>query len=118
MGLFELMFCVAALVIGKYPLSFGIGTLRTLAFVAIVFGNQATTYTNRTRQHLWSTAPSRWLVLSSAVDVLIASTMANRGLAMAPLPLVVIATIFAGAALFAFAVDFVKIPVFRHFRIA
>ena len=66
-GLSELVFCVAALVVGKVQLGFGIDTLRTLAFVAIVFGNQATTYTNRARQRLWSTAPSRWLVLSSAV---------------------------------------------------
>ena len=90
MGLCELVLCVAALVVGKLQLGLGIGALRTLAFVVIVFGNQATTYTNRARQHLWSTPPSRWLVLSSVVDVLIASTLASRGLAMAPLPLVVI----------------------------
>ena len=108
---------MAALLVGKFQLGFGIDTLRTLAFVVIVFGNQATTYTNRARRHLWSTAPSRWLVLSSAVDVLIASTMANRGLAMAPLPLVVIGATLAGAVAFAFLVDFVKVPVFRRLRI-
>jgi H+-transporting ATPase len=117
MGLCELVFCVAALLVGKFQLGFGIDTLRTLAFVVIVFGNQATTYTNRARQHLWSTAPSRWLVLSSAVDLLIASTLANRGLAMAPLPLVVIGALLAGAAGFAFLVDFVKVPVFKRLSI-
>jgi H+-transporting ATPase len=30
-------------------MGFDIGALRTLAFVVIVFGNQATTYTNRVR---------------------------------------------------------------------
>jgi H+-transporting ATPase len=118
MGLSELVLCVTALVVGKYQLGFGIDALRTLAFVVIVFGNQATTYTNRARQHLWSIAPSRWLVLSSLVDLTIASTMANRGLAMAPLPLVVIGATLAGAVVFAFLVDFVKIPVFRHLKIA
>ncbi len=117
MGLSELVFCVAALVVGKYHLSFGIETLRTLAFVVIVFGNQATTYTNRAHGHLWSIAPSRWVVLSSAVDVLIASTMANQGLAMAPLPLMVIGGTLAAAIVFAFLVDFVKVPVFRHLKI-
>jgi H+-transporting ATPase len=117
MGLSELVLCVAVLVVGKVQLGFGIDTLRTLAFVMIVFGNQATTYTNRSRLRLWSTAPSRWLVLSSAVDVLIASTMANRGLAMAPLPLVVIGGTLAGAVLFAFLVDFLKVPVFRRLEI-
>ena len=117
MGLSELVLCVAALVVGKYHLGFGIDTLRTLAFVVIVFGNQATTYTNRARQHLWSIAPSRWLVLSSVVDLTIAATMANRGLAMAPLSLVVIGATLAGAVIFAFLVDFVKIPVFKHLKI-
>jgi H+-transporting ATPase len=62
----------------QIPLGLGMETLRTLAFLVIVFGNQATMYTNRTRQRLWSTRPSSWLVLSSVVDLLIASTMANR----------------------------------------
>jgi H+-transporting ATPase len=117
MGLSELAFCVAVLVVGKFQLGFAIDTLRTLAFVVVVFGNQATTYTNRARRHLWATAPSGWLVLSSAVDLLIASTMANRGLAMAPLPLVVIGAVLAGAVAFAFLVDFAKVPVFRCLEI-
>jgi H+-transporting ATPase len=111
------VFCVAALAFGKVQLGIGIETLRTLAFVVIVFGNQATTYTNRSRRRLWSTAPSRWLVLSSAVDLLIASTMANWGLAMSPLPSVVIGATLVGAVAFAFLVDFVKVPVFRHLGI-
>ena len=118
MGLSELMLCVAVLVVGKLGLGLGIDALRTLAFVVIVFGNQATTYTNRARQHLWSTPPSRWLVLSSAVDLLLASTLANRGLAMAPLPWVVIAATFAATVAFAFLVDFVKVPAFRRLNIS
>ena len=118
MGLCELVLCVVVLVVGKFELGFEIGALRTLAFVVIVFGNQATTYTNRARQHLWSTPPSRWLVLSSAVDLLLASTLANRGLAMAPLPWVVIAATFAATVAFAFLVDFVKVPAFRRLNIS
>jgi H+-transporting ATPase len=117
MGLSELVFCTAVLVVGQFRLGFGIDTLRTLAFVVIVFGNQATTYTNRTRRHLWSTRPSFWLVLSSVADLLIASTMANRGIAMAPLPLMVMGGVLAGAIAFAFTVDFVKVPVFSRLRI-
>ena len=52
MGLCELVFCVAVLLVGKLHMGFGIDTLRTLAFVVIVLGNQATMYTNRARQHL------------------------------------------------------------------
>jgi len=49
MGISELVFCIAVLAMAKFRLGFGIETLRTVAFVAIVFGNQATTYTNRER---------------------------------------------------------------------
>jgi H+-transporting ATPase len=118
MGLCELVLCVAALVVAKFELGFEIGPLRTLAFVVIVFGNQATTYTNRARKRLWTTAPSRWLVLSSVVDLLLATILANRGLAMAPLPMVVIGATFAASVAFAFLVDFVKAPVFRRLEIA
>jgi H+-transporting ATPase len=117
MGISELVFCTAVLAIGEFRLGLGIATLRTLAFVLIVFGNQATTYTNRTRQRLWSPRPSFWLVLSSVADLLIASTMANRGIAMAPLPLFVMGETLVGAIVFAFLVDFVKVPVFNRLRI-
>jgi len=118
MGMSELLFCTAVLVVGKFRMGFEIETLRTLAFVVIVFGNQATTYTNRTRQRLWSTRPSSWLLLSSMVDLSIASTMASRGIAMAPLPLLVMGGTLVGAVVFAFMVDVVKVPVYRRLRIA
>jgi H+-transporting ATPase len=116
-GICELVFCTAVLAVGKFRLGLAIETLQTLAFVVIVFGNQATTYTNRTRQRLWSTRPSSWLVLSSVVDLLIASALANRGIAMAPLPFVVIGATLLGAVVLAFAVDIVKVPVFQRLGI-
>lgn len=118
MGISELVFCTAVLAIGKFRMGLGIDSLRTLAFLVIVFGNQATMYTNRTRQHLWSTRPSFWLVFSSLADLLVASTLANRGIAMAPLPLLVMAGTLVGAVVFAFMVDIVKVPVFNRLRIA
>jgi H+-transporting ATPase len=117
MGLSELVPCVVALLVGKYQLGFGIDTLRTLAFVVIVFGNQATTYTNRARRRLWAIRPSWWLIASSVVDLSIATTMASRGLAMAPLPLPVIGAALAGAVCFTFLADFAKVPVFSRLEI-
>jgi H+-transporting ATPase len=116
-GLCELVFCAAVLAVGKFRLGLGIETLQTLAFVVIVFGNQATTYTNRTRKRMWSTRPSSWLVLSSVADLLIASTLANRGIAMAPLPLAVMAGTLGGALVLAFAIDIVKVPLFQRLGI-
>jgi H+-transporting ATPase len=118
MGVSELIFCTAVLAIAKYRLGLGIDMLRTLAFVAIVFGNQATTYTNRERQRLGSARPSRWLIASSVVDVLIASTLATRGIAMSPLPILIVGGILVSAAVFAFILDVAKVPVFRGLKIA
>jgi H+-transporting ATPase len=117
MGLGELAFCTSVLVFGDYRLGFHIGTLRTLAFVAIVFGNQATTYTNRERRRLWSSSPSRWLALSSVADITIASTLAVGGIAMSPLPPLVVASVLAAGVVFAFALDVVKAPVFARLGI-
>ena len=83
-----------------------VGALQTLGFVVIVFGNQATTYTNRERRHLWSSRPSSWLLISSVADLLIASTLAVRGIAMTPLPAWLVAGTLAAAAAFAIILDF------------
>jgi H+-transporting ATPase len=118
MGIAELIFCTAVLAFAKFRLELGLETLRTLAFVAVVFGNQATTYTNRERGRLGFTRPSGWLVGSSVLDVLIASMLATLGVAMAPLPILVVGGILAAAAVFAFLADFVKVPVFKRLGIA
>jgi H+-transporting ATPase len=118
MGVAELVFCVAILAIAKFHLGYGIETLQTLAFVVIVFGNQATTYTNRERRRLGSSCPSKWLIGSSVIDLLIASTLAIRGIAMAPLPMFVVAAILMAAVVFAFVLDVAKVPVFNRLKIA
>jgi H+-transporting ATPase len=117
MGVSELVLCTAVLLVGKFRLGLGIDSLRTLAFLLIVYGNQATMYANRTRGRLWSTRPSFWLVLSSVADLVVASAMATLGIAMAPLPLLVLGGTLAAAVLFAFLVDIGKIPVFHRLRI-
>ncbi|HLY54654.1 MAG TPA: HAD-IC family P-type ATPase, partial [Stellaceae bacterium] len=118
MGIGQLAFCTAVFLFGAYRMGFDIATLQTLAFVVIVFGNQATTYTNRERRRLWSSRPSLWLAVSSVADILIASILAVAGIAMAPLPAWVVACTLAAAAVFALLLDFVKVPVFRRFRIS
>jgi H+-transporting ATPase len=117
MGIGELLFCTSILAFGAYGMGFAISALQTLAFVVIVFGNQATTYTNRERRHLWASRPSVWLVISSVADLLIASTLAVGGIAMTPLSAWVVAGALAAAAAFAIILDLVKVPVFRRLRI-
>jgi H+-transporting ATPase len=117
MGIGELAFCVSVLAFGTYRMGLGISVLQTLAFVAIVFSNQAATYTNRERRHLWSSRPSIWLILSSVADLSIASTLAIAGIAMAALPPLMVVGVLAAAIVFAVVLDLVKVPVFRRLGI-
>jgi H+-transporting ATPase len=117
MGLCELAFCTAVLAIGKFRLGLGIEALQTIAFLAIVFGNEASLYAIRARQRLWST-PSGWLVLSSVADVLIASALAVCGIAMTALPVIFVAGTLAAAVAFAFVADVAKFPILNRLTIA
>jgi H+-transporting ATPase len=118
MGGAELLFCTSILAAADFRLGFSIAALETLAFLVIVFGNQATTYTNRERRHPWSSRPSPWLLLSSAVDLLIASTLAIGGIAMAPLPVWAVAGTLAAAAVLRLLLDVVKVPAFQRLGIS
>jgi H+-transporting ATPase len=114
----SLAFCTAVLLVGKFELRLDIEALRTISVVAIVYSSQAIIYAIRARRHFWGLRPTTWLVLSSVADVLIISTLASRGIAMARLPLSVLAYEFAAAAIFALVLDGVKIPVFARLKIS
>jgi H+-transporting ATPase len=117
MGVCELAFCTAVLMVGKFRLGLGIEELQTMSFLAVVFGNEASLYALRSRQSLWST-PSGWLVLSSVADVLIASILAERGIAMTPSPTILVAGTLLGAVAFAVVADFAKFPILSRLKIA
>jgi H+-transporting ATPase len=119
MGVSELVLCIGVLTIGRFRMGLGIATLQTLAFFTLVCGNQATTYAVRARGRIWaSPRPSRWLILSSVADVLIASTLATFGWLMMPLQFWIVGSVIAGAIAFAFVLDLVKASVFSRLKIA
>jgi H+-transporting ATPase len=118
LGVCFLGFSTAILAVGKFELHLNIESLQTLSVVAIVFGSQATTYVVRGRQHLWGLRPSIWLVLSSVADVLIISTLALLGIAMARLPIAIITGELVAAIVFGVVMDLVKIPLFARLRIS
>jgi H+-transporting ATPase len=117
MGAGELLFCSSVFAFGDFYLHLSLPSLQTLAFVLIVFGNQATTYNNRERRHLWSSRPSKWVMISSGADVAAATVLAVAGIAMQSLPVALVAGSLVAAAAFALALDVLKAPVFRHLHI-
>jgi H+-transporting ATPase len=118
MGFCLLAFCSAVLAVGKFEIGLGIDELRTLGFIALVFGSQATIYAIRQRRHLWGSRPSLWLAVSSVADVLIAAILAIGGIAMTALPTSMVAGTLAAAVALTFALDMVKVPVFARLGIS
>jgi H+-transporting ATPase len=118
LGVCLLSFCTGVLAVAKFMLHLEYGALQTVAFIVLVFGSQGTIYAIRERRHLWNSRPSLLLAASSLIDIAIASTLAVAGIAMAPIPAVVVAGTFAAAVLFALVLDIIKIPVFAHLGIA
>ena len=79
LGVCKLGFSTAMLAAGKFKLGLPAEELRTLAFITLVFGNQALLYVLRERRRIWSSKPSGWVLASSAADIAIVSTLALSG---------------------------------------
>ena len=113
LGVFDLAFCAAVLLVGKEYLKLDLETLRTMTLVNLVVSGQAIYYVVRERRRIWSSRPSPIVLACSLADLLIVPTLAFTGFLMAPLSLSVILALFATALIFAFALDEVKTRVFH-----
>ncbi|MHB8847431.1 MAG: HAD-IC family P-type ATPase [Burkholderiales bacterium] len=111
-------FSVIVMTIGRYGLGLDTGTLRTLAFITLVFGSQATLYAIRERQHVWHAHPGLWVIVSSVTDILTASLLATFGIFMLALPAKIVAGALAAAIAYGVTLNRVKIPIFKRLQIA
>ena len=117
LGVCKLAFSTAVLALGWFRLGLGPIELQTLAFVTLVFGNQAAMYALRERRRLWSSKPGAWVVASSGADIAIASVLVLSGTLMAALSWQVLLAVLAAAAAFAVVLDLVKVPILASLRI-
>ncbi len=117
-GFCLLGFCAGVLAIGDFTLHLGTGALRSLSFIALVFDSQATLYAMRQRHRFWGHRPSFWLVLSSAVDIAIASTLVVGGIGMTSLSVSAVAAVLVSACVFSLAMDLLKLPMFSRLNVA
>ncbi len=119
LGLCNLAFCTAVLAAAVYRLGlrdhYG---LRTLAAITLVFSSQAAFYVVRDRRHLWSSAPSFWIVASSALDMAIIAALAGYGVLMHALPWSLIGGVLLAAAVFALILDQVKAWLFARLQVS
>ena len=117
LGLCKLAFSVSILAYGKFRLGLGLGTLQTLAFVTLVFGNQATLFALRERDHLWRSKPGIWVMASSAADIVFASALALSGTFIAPLSPILVLSLLTATFGFAVILDQIKLPVQSTFKV-
>ena len=102
---------------GRDILHLTIRQLQTLVFLLLVFTGQGNVYLVRERNRFWHSMPSRWLILSSATDVVAVSLMATSGILMAPISWHLVASLFGIVLVYLFLIDGLKVRVFRHFDV-
>jgi H+-transporting ATPase len=117
LGACKLGFSTGVFAWGAFQLRLGAEELRTLAFVTLVFGNQALLYVLRERRHMWSSRPSSWILAASAADLALVTLLVLSGTLMEALPLPIVAAVLAAAIGFALVLDQIKLPVLSLLRI-
>ncbi len=118
LGTCDLAFCGAVLTFGVYGLGLSVSELQTLTLVTLVFNGQSVFYVSRERRRLWSSLPSRTVILCSIADVLIIPTLAANGMLMAALPASIILGTFLAAVVLAFVLDVIKTAIFIRLKMA
>lgn len=88
--------------------------MQTLMFVMLVFTGQVNVYLVRERRHFWNSQPSRWMILGTAVDVVVVSILAVQGILMAAIPLSLILLALVVILLYLPVVDFLKLAIFKY----
>lgn len=103
--------------IGRDIVHLPLRQLQTLVFLMLVYTGQGNVYLVRERNRLWHSLPSRWLIFSSAVDVVVVSLMATSGILMAPISWVLVVSLLGIVLVFLLAIDGLKVHVFRQFGV-
>jgi H+-transporting ATPase len=112
LGLFKLSYCIGVLAIGWFVIGLGPGQIQTLTFTMLVFAGQANVYVLRERGPFWSSRPAAIMLLASALDLAVVTSLAVGGVLMTPLPPAILGLLFA--ATLALALDGIKRIVFAR----
>jgi H+-transporting ATPase len=99
----------SVLFLGEKVLHLSIEEIRTLIFLTLVYTGQATVYLVRERRSFWRSRPSNWMMAASMIDIAIVSFLAYFGVLMAPLPFILIASLFASIGIYYLLLDWIKV---------
>jgi H+-transporting ATPase len=118
MALAWLVFSFAIFFYGRDSIMLSTDQLQTTMFVMLVLVAQANVYLIRERFHFWHSQPSHWMLLATAVDLLVVTVLALQGILMAPIALWLLLQLVGAAIVFAVLLDFLKVKVFRYFALS
>ncbi|HQT25690.1 MAG TPA: HAD-IC family P-type ATPase, partial [Burkholderiales bacterium] len=113
LAMFVLILSFTVFFLGRNWLHLPLKELQTLVFVMLVLTGQGNVYLVRERRHFWNSAPSRWLLAASLLDILAVSILSSRGILMAPIPFELVAGLAVVVLAYLFVIDLAKIRIFR-----
>ena len=99
---------------GRDMIGLDLPALQTLVFVMLVATGQGTVYMVRERGPFWRSRPSRWLIVSSVIDLVVVTGMATTGVLMAPVSLTLVIPLLLLVAVYFLILDHLKVRMFRH----
>ena len=117
LGGFRLLYLVTILNLNWYTPHLSPALMQTLTFVMLGFAGQGNVYVLRECGRLWRSRPAPIMVLASVCDIVLMAGLAGGGVLMAPLPLSIIAMLFATTLVFTLAMDSIKLAVFARLRV-
>lgn len=102
---------------GRNLLHLPLGQLQTLSFITLVFTAQGMIYLVRERRHVWASQPGRWMMLASALAVLVVILLAFFGILMQAIPLWLTLGTLGVVVLALLGLDFFKVWLFQKINL-
>jgi H+-transporting ATPase len=103
--------------VGRDVVGLKLPELQTVVFVMLVATGQGNVYLVRERGPFWRSRPSRWLMLSSLMDLLVVAAMATTGVLMTHVNVGLIALLLAVFATYLLILDQLKVLMFRRLAV-
>ncbi|MBE2183544.1 MAG: plasma-membrane proton-efflux P-type ATPase [Anaerolineae bacterium] len=116
MALGWLVFSFSVYGFGRDILRLDAAQMETLMFLMLVCVAQANVYLVRERQHFWKSRPSKWLLLASAVGIVLTMALVLGGVLMTALDSTIMMQMFWITIAFMAALDYVKVGTFKLFK--
>ena len=109
-----------AYIFGVYAIGQAMGlpvrALQTLDFLGLVFSGLANVLLVRERGHIWHSRPGALLLWAIVLDAIVVSLLADRGLLMARIPLIMTMQLLGATILYTLLLDQLKVPLLRHLK--